>query len=528
MFKGLSIRCMAVLHATGAALAILAAFTWLFVRGALPASNDAFIAIGIALAFFGAACIPMAFSTVLRVKKASQSLETTSQKILSGDFGARFELEYPDCALGPAFDTLNDMHDYLVHQASFFQGIVKGIDTPFVVVDTEENLRLTNESLMTILEQDGKPEDHYGDNVAHFFYGDATRRTVLSESLEHHTITRKEVEFVGRKGGERNILIDASPLFDLNGNLMGALCIYQDLTALRTKESEVNQQQSRIADAVAESDTVSAQAVTAASDLSALVEDATDSAARQTQHAIDAAAAMEEMNAAVLDVAKNASETSEQANLTRDKASEGAEVVHQSTQAMDEVSTNTDTLRQHLATLGQYAEGIDSVMNVITDIADQTNLLALNAAIEAARAGEAGRGFAVVADEVRKLAEKTMGATKEVGETISAIQDVARISINDMESATSAVEKTRELSNLSGEALNAILSLATQTSDQVRAIAAAAEEQSATSEHISQTVEDVRVTSEQLSADMSEAAKDVNGLKQTVDSLQRIISDIQQ
>jgi len=477
----------------------------------------------IILAIALAICLAALVWQTSKSKAAARALAQTAQAITKGDLHARFaNAAKPH----PAAEDLDQALEGLIHKLSFANGVLDGIDTPYVVVDTKEILVRTNPSLITILEQEGKPEQHYGQDVSMFFYGEK-RRTVLAESLEHHTVTCKEVEFTGRKGGKRNILINASPLFDLDHNIMGALCIYQDFTDLRTKEAEVMAQAGRIAEAVRQSEGVTVEALAAATDLSELVRDASKSADSQTARAVDTATAMEQMNATVLEVARNASETAQQASMTRDKAHEGASVMREATSAMDEVNANTETLRQHLEELGNQAQSIGAIMSVINDIADQTNLLALNAAIEAARAGDAGRGFAVVADEVRKLAEKTMGATQEVGGAIKAIQDVARVSIEDMSKAGKAVLRTRELSAASGKALEEILGLAVNTSDQVQAIATAAEEQSATSEHINMSVEDVRQTSEHLGRDMNVAAEELTKLRQTIDSLSAIIKDIQ-
>ncbi|WP_461209090.1 methyl-accepting chemotaxis protein [Desulfocurvus sp. DL9XJH121] len=460
----------------------------------------------------------------LRAKTACRAVADLSRRILDGDYYAR--LDPARCAQAKTAEALNSMLDSLVRQLSFAQGVLNGIDTPYVVVDTDEVLVKTNDSLMRILEQTGRPEDHYGHNVALFFYGEK-RRTVLADSLEHHTVTSKEVELVGRKGGKRAIHIDASPLFDLAGELMGALCIYQDRTALRAKEAELVAQNQRVAEAAKRSDEVSREAARAAAVLDERLGKAARAARRQTERAVDTATAMEQMTAAVLEVARNASSSAEGAQQSRDKARQGEEVVRQSTEAMDEVGTSTETLRRHLEQLGEYAEGIGSVMNVITDIADQTNLLALNAAIEAARAGDAGRGFAVVADEVRKLAEKTMGATKEVGDSIASIQEVAHLSIENMGQASHAVDRTRDLSTASGRALQEILEMASRVTDQVQAIATAAEEQSATTEHINESVGDVRETSENLTEEMDAAAGDVRELRATVEALSRIIAEVQ-
>ncbi len=211
----------------------------------------------------------------------------------------------------------------------------------------------------------------------------------------------------------------------------------------------------------------------------------------QKGKASEVATAIEQMNTTVLEVAHNSADTSTQAESARNKAADGSDVVRASIRAIEQVKDQTRTLKGILDTLNGNAQNIGRIIDVINDIADQTNLLALNAAIEAARAGEAGRGFAVVADEVRKLAEKTMSATKEVGEGINSIQRGATDSTDAMDKALALVDNAVQNAERSGSILSEIVALSTSTTDQVGAIATAAEEQSAATEQISRASEDV-------------------------------------
>jgi methyl-accepting chemotaxis protein len=266
---------------------------------------------------------------------------------------------------------------------------------------------------------------------------------------------------------------------------------------------------------------------TASAELAGRIEESNRGAEDQSRRMTETATAMEEMNATVLEVAKNASNAAQTTDAARTKAEEGAGVVKQVVAAIGLVQTQATGLKTDMDTLGRQAQGIGTIMNVISDIADQTNLLALNAAIEAARAGDAGRGFAVVADEVRKLAEKTMTATKEVGDAIRGIQAGARHNVDSVDAATGAVSRATELAAAAGEALSQIVGLVENASDQVRSIATAAEEQSATSEEINKAVDAVSAISESNSRAMAEAARAVAELARQSQELTALMEELE-
>jgi methyl-accepting chemotaxis protein len=265
----------------------------------------------------------------------------------------------------------------------------------------------------------------------------------------------------------------------------------------------------------------------AASELSGQIDESTRGSEHAATRVSETATAMEEMNATVLEVAKNAGSAADTAASARSRAQEGATLLERVVSGMDDVQRQTDQLKQDMGGLGRQAEDIGRILTVISDIADQTNLLALNAAIEAARAGEAGRGFAVVADEVRKLAEKTMAATKEVGEAISTIQHSTQQNVANVDRSVQLIENATSLTTQSGEALKSILAMVDSTSDQVRSIATAAEEQSAASEEINRSIEDVNRITAETSRSMLEASHAVAGLAHQSGEMQQLIEELQ-
>jgi methyl-accepting chemotaxis protein len=269
--------------------------------------------------------------------------------------------------------------------------------------------------------------------------------------------------------------------------------------------------------------------VTSASEeLSAQIEQSTRGSQQQSDRIGETATAMEEMNATVLEVAKNASQAAETADRAKSKAKDGASIVEQVLRGIGEVQKQALDLKKDMTTLGQQAQGIGQIMNVISDIADQTNLLALNAAIEAARAGEAGRGFAVVADEVRKLAEKTMTATKEVGDAINGIQTGTQKNIVNVEAAVTKIDAATDLASKSGQALEEIVTLVDQTTDQVRSIATASEQQSSASEEIHHSIEGVNRISVETADAMRQSAKAVTELAEQSHALRRLIDELRE
>ena len=264
----------------------------------------------------------------------------------------------------------------------------------------------------------------------------------------------------------------------------------------------------------------------ASTELSAQIEQSDRGAAESAQRLSEAATAMNEMNATVQEVAKNAGSASSASAETKEKAEAGAQVVEKAVHSIEQVHQMSLELKEDMTQLNEHAQDITRIMGVISDIADQTNLLALNAAIEAARAGEAGRGFAVVADEVRKLAEKTMASTNDVGNAIKAIQESTAKSMTGVDNAVERISEATELAGQSGAALEEIVATVEATGDQVNAIATASEEQSAASEEINHSIVQVNDMSRQTAEAMGEAAKAVSDLAAQAQGLTTLIQEL--
>ncbi len=242
-------------------------------------------------------------------------------------------------------------------------------------------------------------------------------------------------------------------------------------------------------------------------------------AERVAAQASTVATAGEEMAATSTDIARNCQMAAEGARQATDEVHQGAAIIQRSIEVMGRISDRVSATARTIGALGERSDQIGEIIGTIEDIADQTNLLALNAAIEAARAGEQGRGFAVVADEVRALAERTTRATREIGEMIKAIQSETKGAVGSMEEGVSEVERGTEEAGRSGEAMERILDQINNLSLQISQIATAAEEQTATTSEISGSmlsITDIATTVSRNAHESSLDASKLNGLAESV------------
>ncbi len=209
-----------------------------------------------------------------------------------------------------------------------------------------------------------------------------------------------------------------------------------------------------------------------------------EASSESAQKVYQTVTAMNEMNAAATEIARNSSTTTEIAKQSKAVAENGLTLVANVMESINILEEKSQALKDNMTQLSAHANSVGNIMTVISDIADQTNLLALNAAIEAARAGDAGRGFAVVADEVRKLAEKTMTSTVDVNKVITAIQESIEVNIQQVNDTVATVGVATDLSAKSEEGLKEIVSMTEASEGQVITIASASEEQAQTCDEI--------------------------------------------
>ncbi|MBF0456768.1 MAG: methyl-accepting chemotaxis protein [Nitrospirae bacterium] len=230
-----------------------------------------------------------------------------------------------------------------------------------------------------------------------------------------------------------------------------------------------------------------------------------------------------EMSQTVVDIARNASSIASSAIDTSKEAKEGEMIVNKSIKEVKSIAQTVGESAGLIASLGARSKQIGDIVKVIKDIADQTNLLALNAAIEAARAGEQGRGFAVVADEVRKLAERTAKATSEISAMIISIQSETDMAVSSMDGATRMVEAGVENVSSAGESLHRIVASISSLQMMVEQIASATEEMSTVSETITADIESIANVSHENSSSSDHIARSASELSDLSSGLQQIV-----
>ncbi|MFP5259953.1 MAG: methyl-accepting chemotaxis protein [Acidobacteriota bacterium] len=478
------------------------------------------LSVGGAVALLAALLLFMKYAVVGRVKK----IAALSSEIAGGSLDLTFDDPGKD-EIAALAGNLSTMVGAMKDQLEYNRGILNGVIIPIFVADRERRFDFVNTPLTNILGKSA--QSMLGTPVAESFMREDGRSgcaAVLSTGECASGFTR----FNRGDGKTFPLHYEISPLKNASGEVVGVIGVLIDLTQEESDKDHIKAQRAKLL-AVADEVTSVAQELSSASDvLSARMEELTAGVANTARETDRVATAMEEMNATVIEVARNAGDTARASDEASREAEAGGREVEQTVNETRMVSRRTADLAASLGQLEIRARNIGQVLSVIGDIADQTNLLALNAAIEAARAGEAGRGFAVVADEVRKLAEKTMTATSEVASAVGEIQDSTRQVVSGMDETKTRVERTADMAEGSGAVLGRIVGQANRIADMVRNIATASEQQSATSEEVSSSVTHINELSQDLTSRIAEAGDRIHEVRTMANHLAKLVEQFRE
>ena len=289
----------------------------------------------------------------------------------------------------------------------------------------------------------------------------------------------------------------------------------------------LSEMRNKLHNMITEMNHASTELAATSEELATVTEDSNKGIHQQQSEVQQAATAMNEMAATINEVAQNAQQTAESANGADQEAQQGQSVVKETVASIETLANSIENASDVIQQVGKDSDNIGTVLDVIKGIAEQTNLLALNAAIEAARAGEQGRGFAVVADEVRTLAQRTQQSTAEIEDMISRLQDSSKHAVTAMQQGSDQVHVTVEQAGKTGESLNSIGRLVGNINEMNTHIASAAEEQSSVAEELNRNFTSISNVSDQNAAAINQISASSEELSRMAISLQEMIAQFE-
>ncbi|MBB4130594.1 methyl-accepting chemotaxis protein [Xanthomonas sp. 3075] len=309
--------------------------------------------------------------------------------------------------------------------------------------------------------------------------------------------------------GEGDLTVKASVTEDMTGAIADAINYAVD--ELRHLVTTINDTSAKVAVSTQETQATAMQLA--------------DAAGQQANQITTASERISEIAASIEQVSRNSTESAEVAQRSVVIAAEGAGVVRETIQGMDQIRDQIQETSKRIKRLGESSQEIGSIVELINDISEQTNILALNAAVQAASAGEAGRGFAVVADEVQRLAERTSGATRRIEGLVQTIQADTNEAVSSMEQTTSEVVSGARLAEDAGTALTEIERVSNALNNLIKNISIAAHQQSAAATDITQTMGVIREITSQTSQGAEQTAESIGNLAQLAADLRRSVAD---
>ena len=404
------------------------------------------------------------------------------------------------------------------------EGIMRGMTLAFATCDTNGRLTFVNQKMLDLWGREGTPRDVVGMTAGEFFHNDPSHPTLFGRVLEDpQPILGYTAARTNARGEKKYMMMDFSPLHDLDGKLIGAFTLHSDLTEIHEQREHVAQLNDRIYFSANKAQEISTTQAQAFERLFQQLDCTGKTARTQEEEAAQASRSMQAMAQSMRLAAERTGLSREKSQQAQKEAEEGYAVVRRTIACIDRVDEQTAKVAESMATLDRQANDIGNVLGLIKDVADQTNLLALNAAIEAARAGEAGKGFAVVADEVRKLAEKTMHATDEVSGSIAGIQNGVRESARATSEAVSLARQATELADSSGERLNNIQTVIGEAVTDIESVSRVTTEQAAACAQVLKQMEDFAQQAQDATRTMEESTDHASRLRRLSDDLRQMI-----
>ncbi|MDR1660683.1 MAG: methyl-accepting chemotaxis protein [Desulfovibrio sp.] len=453
-------------------------------------------------------------------------LAARAERITHGEFNVDIHIRRKD-EIGQLGSAFTNMLLQLKERLGFAQSIMKGIVIPFAVVDVKGRLTYLNQAMVDLWGLSGGPEDFYGKTSGEFFTRDAGSETPLDQRLaDRETQIDQPTTRTNSKGEKKFLRVTTTPLWDMDGHLLGACMMLTDETEIRQQQDRILALNERITTSVKEAHDISGKQEESFNSLLQQLERTSNYAQSQEQASVQTMESITAMSNTLEALAATAEQTSENTQATRAKAEEGKRVVGETVEYIKKVAKCADRTAQGMQELGVQADGINAIVELIKDIADQTNLLALNAAIEAARAGESGRGFAVVADEVRKLAEKTMHATEDVNKSISALQTEVNANRDLTDQTVTLTRTATDFAEQSGKSLVSIVEIAGHAVGEVRLISETTSKQAQACAAVVGAMRHVSDMARETTRNMEDSAKFVEELARQSGSLKHLVESM--
>ena len=476
-------------------------------------------------AAFLLAGILAAFMLVRGICNPLGCLTAAARRVANGEF-APVELDRKD-EVGQLAAAFNTMTGVVKEKLGVAEGIMRGMTVPFAACDLQGRLTHVNRNMLDCWGRTGHPEDYIGVPSGDFFLAGASKDAVFAHTLhDSAAVIDRALTIVTPTGSRKHLRLDTAPLRNLDGEIVGAFTIHTDLTEIYAQKDHIAELVNNTYRSAGTAREISRTQSEAFENLLIELTATRQKAEEQDRDATAAAGTVRDMNDAMRGMAENVAQSMEKSRNAQIEAEQGTDVVRQTISCIGEVAEQTADVAARMKELDSRATDIGKILELIKDVADQTNLLALNAAIEAARAGEAGKGFAVVADEVRKLAEKTMRATDEVSGAVSAIQSSVQASADATDKAVALTRRATELADSSGTRLNHIQQVIGQAVDDIASITEETTRQSRVSEHVMLMMENFSKQAHLTSMNMENSSGHASELRSLSEELCKIIESL--